>query len=453
MALRFKDILNIDCGIRYIFSALELSSSFSSRVLLESPMLQNKEEIINAYKDLSNLYSLYTNNSDFRDDVSKISIILGELKDIRGSLNRLDEGITLDDIELFEIKNLSLINRQILLIVNKYNIESVSLPNLEESLNLLDPDQNRIPSFYIYDSYDVRLAPLRKMLSDDNRYNDELFYKINLLENSIRKKLADSLLPNVEEFRQSLYNLANLDILISKCKLIEKLKLSLPVISESAIEYTGMFNPEIEYLLNRDGKEYQKIDIKFDNKLPLLITGANMGGKSITLKTVALCQYMFQFIFGIPASFAKISPVDKIFLSSGDEQDYRRGLSSFAAEIKRINKMLTTVLDGKSVLGLTDEPARTTNPAEGTALASSLVELLSDHSSFSVITTHYNIDNVKCKKLRVKGYNEGRIDYSLCEVSDSDAPQEALTIAANLGTDIRWLEKARIKLKEINNKK
>jgi len=170
----------------------------------------------------------------------------------------------------------------------------------------------------------------------------------------------------------------------------------------------------------------------------------------LTLKTLALCQYLFQFGFGIPAREASIVAVDKVFLSVGDEQDYRKGLSSFAAEIKRIDNMLSAANSGKIILSLTDEPAGTTNPKEGTALAAALLKVLLKKRALSVITTHYNIEKIECKRLKVIGFENGAMNYKLSLTVDNCAPEEAIRIADEMGANSEWINAARAEL-EVNN--
>lgn len=161
-----------------------------------------------------------------------------------------------------------------------------------------------------------------------------------------------------------------------------------------------------------------------------------------------MCQYLFQFGFGIPTNSATIMPVQEIHLSFGDDEDYKKGLSSFAAEMKRIDSMIKRVNEGYCILSLIDEPARTTNPAEGRALASALLEILTGSKSISVVTTHYTIDNDKCDRLRVKGFINGQMDYSLILDNIKETPAEALNIAESLGVNSLWLELARKELEK-----
>lgn len=448
MAVRFKRILDIPCGIRYMYSTLNLYSSLSSTMLLESKMETDIDKISQLYSNLSEFKSLMKQGGELFILKDKIAIQLSHLKDIRNSLKRIAEGSVADDIELFEIKSLALINQQIRALLKEITINAITLPDLEHLLNLLDPDGNRITSFYIYDSYSDELKKLRDRLKLENSYNEEILYQCSIIEEKIRKKLSNEIKNEYIKLEDSLVNLAQLDILMAKALQLYTLNLSIPEISNSITMYKGMFNPEVANILSKENREYQDTKITVKLGKPLLITGSNMGGKSLTLKTLALCQYLFQFGFGIPTNSATIMPVQEIHLSFGDDEDYKKGLSSFAAEMKRIDSMIKRVNEGYCILSLIDEPARTTNPAEGRALASALLEILTGSKSISVVTTHYTIDNDKCDRLRVKGFINGQMDYSLILDNIKETPAEALNIAESLGVNSLWLDLARKELEK-----
>ena len=168
-----------------------------------------------------------------------------------------------------------------------------------------------------------------------------------------------------------------------------------------------------------------------------------MGGKTVVLKTLTLCQYLFQFGFGIPAGEATIALKDEIYFCIGDEQSVEKGLSSFAAEMKNIDAVIKASREGRKILALIDEPARTTNPVEGTALVSALLSVLAGDNVSLIMTTHYDIEPGEARCLRVRGFDQGVMNYELVEVLDGEVPHEALNIAQSLGIDPQWLNKAR----------
>jgi len=439
--------LDSPCGFRYIFEKLQLQSSLSRHMLMDTPMPHKPSEIAGIYEELREFKILFAQDGDLRNILTPLQITLSHLRDIRNTVARLSASATLDDIELFEIKNLAIINEDIRKHI-KAKILSIDIDSMEYVLNLLDPEGLKISSFYIYDSYDDELAVLRKKMKNGSKYQDELYYEASIIEDRVRGLLSRKLEKVVPLISSSLEKLAKTDILLSKVLLMEELDFSIPVVSTGANRYTGMFNPYIKEMVEKEKKEYQKVSVEFETNSPLLITGANMGGKTVVLKSLALCQYLFQFGFGVPAECAEISPVEEVHFCIGDQQNIESGLSSFAAEINRIDEVLKSVYAGKKILALIDEPARTTNPLEGTALVTALIRILLDKKLLMVVTTHYNIEDVKCRRIRVKGLENGKMNYNLIEETGTKPPREALRIAASLGVDKRWLQEAENLLKE-----
>lgn len=141
--MTFKSLLDIDCGIRFMYDRLPLSSPSARTMLLESRAMTSKREIDLRYGKLNALY-----NKDCREIASRLTC----LKDISNTIDRLGAGAVLDDIELFEIKYLATVSRDVAGLMQKKRITVVNLPDLSDVMKILDPDSLNIPSFYIYDS-------------------------------------------------------------------------------------------------------------------------------------------------------------------------------------------------------------------------------------------------------------------------------------------------------------
>jgi dsDNA-specific endonuclease/ATPase MutS2 len=422
---------------------LHLSSSYSRQMLYDSTMMHTGREISENYESLKEFYLKFVGSGKFTHTLMVVQKLLSSLRDIRNTISRLESGYILDDIELYEIKNLVIINEEISRIFREttLRLKHLDFKSLQDIASLLDPERTGINSFYIYDIYSVELGKIRQEIRKSG-YSDELYYKASLIEEDIRKDICNKIKQKEAELFFTLQNLAGLDILIAKSEQLQRLNLSFPSVCKGKSTYKSLFNPEIKELLIKEGKSYQEIDIEFTPGVSLLLTGANMGGKSVTLRTLGLSQYLFQFGFGIPAGSACITPVSDVLISVDDGQDIYRGLSSFAAEMEMLNRVIIDVRSGKKLLVLIDEPARTTNPYEGTALVKALVTILNDSQAGIIVTTHYNISNVTCKRLRVKGFENGRMNYAYIEVDSEKVPHEAISIARSLGVDKEWLEMA-----------
>ena len=440
--MTFKSALDIDCGLRYMYDTLDIMSPCGRKMLLAGEMMTSKRELDFHYRRLNEIYD---------KDCAKIANKLMCIKDIHNTLGRLESCVVLDDIELFEVKYLAIVSGEIKELLDQQNILAVGLPVLHKVVELLDPDNLNIPSFYVYDSYSEELREVRKQmrqlqgngeeLPDDKRTELAVLLQRNAdLELEIRKDLSGKLVDYAGNLQLALRNLSFLDILIAKAAQMKKLGLCFPAVVEGGETfYNGMFNPAVKEALALRGKEYMPVDIAFERE-PVTIIGANMGGKTVVLKSLALNQLLAQFGFGVAAHGCCVNLVNEVALCIGDDQSIEKGISSFAAEMLAINNVVLKIRDGVNLLALVDEPARTTNPVEGTALVEGLLDVINDVKGGFVLTTHYNITNDKVKRYRVRGLRGGTMDYTLEETHSGDVPHEAVAIAESLGVDALWIE-------------
>ena len=428
--MKFREIVESPCGIRYLFDELRLQSGYARKVLLDRDMMTDVAQIDAAYASLRAYIDLVKND---RRRVEDIRFRLQGLREITGTLSSLAGGAMLDEIELFEIKHLAMLAET--LEVGK---------DMERVVDILDPDGLGIGTFYLYDSYSVELRQLRAAVEldpDDESLREQLLNE----EDRLKKAISDKLHPYAAELSRTLQALADLDISIALALLYQDEGLSLPV-SGAATEIRGMFHPEVRAILRSKGREYQPVDFDFAKGIPATVIGANMGGKTVAMKTVCMLQYLYQFGFPLPAAEAVMTPFDDIRFCIGDEQSERTGLSSFAAEMQRIDRAIAAVDAGGRVLVLVDEPARTTNPVEGTALVAALLERLGQEPNLALIlTTHYTVEHAgQCWRVRglVPGSKGRSMDYRLVKTTSHEVPHEALHIARELGIDARWIDLA-----------
>lgn len=449
--MQLKDVIESPCGLRYMFDQLDLQSSFGRRSLLDMPMMKNASEIGECYAVLKSFLD-FVHEPENTPYINTLQSKLQCLKDVRTTIKHLDESVVLDDIELFEVKHLAILTADISERLQKLGLDKViALPDMQNVISILDPDGLKIATFYIYDSYSEDLKELRALIRKSPDMQEELLLKANEIEDGIRLELSRKLRPFAAEIEQAQQALAQVDINLAKALQMKQLGLVFPSVSKGTTSYRSLFHPQVKNSLAAVGKLYQPVDISFGQQ-PTLITGANMGGKTVVLKTLTLCQYLFQFGFGIPAEKAEIDVRDEIYFCIGDEQSIEKGLSSFAAEMKNIDAVIKASRKEGNIVAMVDEPARTTNPTEGAALVTALIELLSGKNVSLVLTTHYDIESASSKRLRVKGFVDGQMNYQLVEVKEGEVPHEALNIAESLGIDNEWIEKARKVLTTSNSR-
>ncbi|MEP7029259.1 MAG: Smr/MutS family protein, partial [Candidatus Eisenbacteria bacterium] len=119
----------------------------------------------------------------------------------------------------------------------------------------------------------------------------------------------------------------------------------------------------------------------------LLVSGPNMGGKTVALKTVGLATLMAQAGLDIAAEDGACLPwCATVMADIGDAQSIEAHLSTFAAHLGRLNAMATVA--GPSCLFLLDELGSGTDPAEGASLGRALLRHFARTGAWSVATTH-----------------------------------------------------------------
>jgi dsDNA-specific endonuclease/ATPase MutS2 len=467
--MQLKTALAQISGLRYMFDKLDLKSGLAHRILLSSPFLINSEDVLHQLQQVKQTVNTL-NLQQNRAILEKVSIKISQVRDIAGTIKNIQQRLTLNDIELFEVKGFALLANDIRELVTPFKFLYEQLPDLENVIHILDPEGNRIPPFYINNFFAPELGELRKKLigiefqledSEDNTDNkqlqkqsDELRNKITEIEDRVRQDISDKLYNFSSALYTALSGIGNIDILIAKAKQAIAEKLVLPEVEGDITSYKGLFYPQLKATLEQEKKRYQPIDVDI-HKGTCLITGANMAGKTVLLKTLALSQALCQYGFFVPATSAKIALVEQILFSITDEQSELSGLSSYASEMLKVNRIVQQGKKQRRLLVLIDELARTTNPTEGRAIVSAVANILDGCNAKTVITTHYSGLSTQCRKLRVKGFMEKSkdasitvknigdyIDYSLIEDDGVNVPHEALRIAQILGIDADILSEA-----------
>ena len=186
------------------------------------------------------------------------------------------------------------------------------------------------------------------------------------------------------QFSYSYDAMLKIDLLLAKARLAIEQGAFMPAVSDT-----------IRFKLNKarhpliDKKKVVPVDIALGNEYDtLVITGPNTGGKTVSLKTAGLLNAMAQYGFLIPAHESSVVCNFREYLVDiGDEQSIEQSLSTFSGHMKRISGILD--LAGHGTLTLLDELGAGTDPAEGAALAVSILEQLRRQGSLLMATTHY----------------------------------------------------------------
>ena len=451
----FKEHVHDNSGLKFMFEHLTFCSPLGRRKLLNQHFITDPV-LLRRELDLLEQVVIFINDEENQSAVKGITQTLQQCHDIHQTLLNVKYNKVLDDVELFEIKRFALLSQQITELLSSASLRILLFQNLTEVVDLLDPEQNGLPHFYIYSSYDPELERWRKraISTEDTEEAEQCRLKSLQVENRVRERLSTNLHAFAAVLQWNLEQMAALDLLWAKANQAIAYNMTKPIIATKATAYQSLFNPVVQSALAVSNKQYQPVDITL-HLHPCLITGANMSGKTVLLKTIALSQYLFQYAFYLPAACAAVLPVEDVLLSVGDNHSEMNGLSSFAAEILTIDHIIRQAKEGKRLLVLVDEPARTTNPEEGKALVNAFIEIMSQHQLISLITTHYSGITVQTRRLRVKGLSlqdakekitpvniNDYMDYTLIETSEDDVPMEAIHIAKIFGVDEELIQKA-----------
>lgn len=449
--MQFRNSFEQNPALHYVYEQLQLTSALGRHQLLELPFCTDVNALQHEYDMLDHTLAIVSSD-ECRTKVAHIRNQLHQINDIRPTLSALEGDVVMDDIQLFEIKKTAILTRTIAKDLESIHCSIFPLRDMDAVVTMLDPEHTNVPHFYIYSAYDHELAQWRERIQNatDVSAAEEYRFQAQKIEDRVRTKLTAQLRPYKDDLAHNLDTLAHLDLLLAKARLALDWHACRPTIADHT-HFTKLVNPEVANALSERGRSFQPIDIQF-TKESILVTGANMAGKSVLLKTISLAQYLFQFGFYIPAESASLTIVDEVISSIGDNQSEISGLSSFAVEITTIDRIIKTGRKGERVLALVDELARTTNPEEGKRLVGNFIRLTQKLGITALITTHYSGIDATCRRLRVKGLqlNENQVitpgnindymDYSLVETSSDEVPREAFTIAKLFNVDPELLE-------------
>lgn len=467
-------------GIEYVLNELEVLTPFGADKIKRLSPYPKKD----ADKLAAELHNVSTALEAIKTgcvQLSRLKRIMPKFKDIRGSVKKLSdetENAVLSEVELFEIKAFLIafleFHECFLQLAGDAGFTGLETMPLNGALDVLDPGKTKLSSFYLSELHSEKLGKIRKrkreaeLAAEVCKNPDELkILKKKRLEITVaeeeeelqvKRRLTAELKPFREAFLHNIETIGRLDLIIAKAALAKRLGAVPPKITENSIVLKNVINPEVDHILRNQGKAMTPVSIELAPGTAVL-TGANMGGKSVALKTLVMSIYLFQCGFFVFAGEAEFPMFDAVYYIAEDMQSVYTGLSSFGAEIVELNGIIGGARAGFSLVVL-DEPAKGTNPHEGRVIVSALAEYLNSFCSITIISTHYDgvagsgmprymTAGLDREKLGKAGkYEEPSpkliskyMDYRLVKPPDTEAaPTEALDVCRLLALDAGLME-------------
>ncbi len=357
------------------------------------------------------------------DQINPCAILLSSItqtlkKEVPLLINQggfINEGI---NAELDELRKISFSGKDYLLQIQKREIGKTGISSLKIAYNrvfgyyleVTNLHKDKVPEEWIRKQTLVNCE--RYITEELKTYEEKILNaeeKIISIEQGLYQKLILQASEYIAQIQQNARLLGKIDCLLSFAQLALRNNYIRPNInSDKVIDIKEGRHPVIESQLPV-GESYIPNDVFLDDKSQqvIIITGPNMAGKSALLRQTALIVLMAQMGSFIPASYAKIGLVDKVFTRVGASDNLSRGESTFMVEMTETASILNNLSNDSLIL--MDEIGRGTSTYDGISIAWSLVEFIHNHPKFKAKTlfaTHYHELNQLTNDLsRVKNFN------------------------------------------------
>ncbi len=438
-------------GFRYVVDAMECDSPFG-RAKVNRLRFFRPEEWAECKRELENICRLRDLLSVLSSQFGRIERLMMPMKEIRRSVESLMDS-PLSELELFELKRF-LLQTELMApvyreIAAKAGLEGAPILAQSEALAVLDPEGVRAATFFLPDhaSQELREARREKRRLEEQLRRVATGGERELLmaqrsaaagredeeERRLRALLCEKLRPYARGILDCMDAIGAFDFTLARAKLAARYGGVMPEFTHGPMEMEEMNNPRVADALSSRDRSFTPVSMDAPMGATV-ITGANMGGKSVALKTLALNAMLVSAGILPFAKRAKLPLFGGIYIVSEDLEDLDRGLSSFGAEIVRFNETLEESAAAPGVtLILLDEFARGTNPEEGAMIVRAVTRYLDKQPGVSVLTTHYDgVASLASAHFEVKGLKDMDMLAVAKEIAAAGPDRGADVIASHM---------------------
>lgn len=268
----------------------------------------------------------------------------------------------------------------------------------------------------------------------------------------ILRRLSAEVGVHEAELSDGIERMAELDMALAKARYARAVKACEPVLNDTnGFKNESMETAVVKLVEARHpllGEKAVPLSVELGRDFStLIITGPNTGGKTVALKTIGLFSLMAQAGIPIPASPETCLPIfDSVFADIGDEQSIEQTLSSFSWHVGNIVRIIQNAT--LESLVLLDELGTSTDPAEGSALARSILFYFLEKKVLTVATTHYG--DLKAFAHATPGVQNASFDFDPATLAPAyhltlglPGGSNALATATRLGVPSEIIDHAR----------